>query len=148
MVARGVLRPVRSWRRERADRGADDGFGLVEVLVSMMLLAVVLVAVGAGMLYALRAAAVSREHSVATGLLGAAEAQVQALSYATAGAPPSVPSPSQAVLGGVTYTTRMSETLVTSGSETNLLDVTVTVSWSGASGGTESVTGELQVAPR
>lgn len=148
MVAPVVPRWARSSRARAVEHGTDDGFGLVEVLVSMALLAVVLVAVGAGMLYALRAATVSRERSVATGLLGAAEASVQALPYLAAGPPPSAPSPTQAVLGGVTYTTRTSETLVTSGPETNLLDVTVVVSWTGAAGGTESVSGELQIAPR
>ena len=148
MVAPMVVRWVRSRRGGRAARGADEGFGLVEVLVSMALLAVVLVAVGAGMLYALRAATASRERSVATGLLGAAEASVQALSYPAAGPEPTMPSPTQAVLGGVTYTTRTSKTRATSVLEPSLLDVTVVVSWSGVTGGTESVAGELQIAPR
>ncbi len=137
----------------RARRGGrapqdDEGFGLVEVLVSMALLAVVLVAVGAGMLYALRAATASRERSVATGLLGAAEASVQALSYPAAGSEPTMPLPTQAVLGGVTYTTRTSKAHATSVLEPSLLDVTVVVSWSGVTGGTESVAGELHLAPR
>ena len=148
MVAPMVVRWARARRGGRAARGADEGFGLVEVLVSMALLAVVLVAVGAGMLYALRAATASRERSVATGLLGAAEASVQALSYPAAGPEPTMPSPTQAVLGGVTYTTTTTETMVTSGPEANLLDLTVVVSWPGATGGTQSVSGALQVAPQ
>ena len=147
MVAPMVVRWARARRGGRAPQD-DEGFGLVEVLVSMALLAVVLVAVGAGMLYALRAATASRERSVATGLLGAAEASVQALSYPAAGSEPTMPLPTQAVLGGVTYTTTTTETMVTSGPEANLLDVTVVVSWSGVTGGTESVAGELQIAPR
>ncbi len=148
MVAPMVVRWARARRGGRAARGADEGFGLVEVLVSMALLAVVLVAVGAGMLYALRAATASRERSVATGLLGAAEASVQALSYPAAGSEPTMPLPTQAVLGGVTYTTTTTETHATSVLEPSLLDVTVVVSWSGVTGGTESVAGELQIAPR
>ena len=141
MVAPMVVRWARARRGGRAARGADEGFGLVEVLVSMALLAVVLVAVGAGMLYALRAATASRERSVATGLLGSAEASLQEHPDAIAGW-------SQAALGGVTYRTTTTETMVTSGPEANLLDVTVVVSWSGVTGGTESVAGELQIAPR
>ena len=48
----------------------------------------------------------------------------------------------------MTYTTTTTETMVTSGPEANLLVVTVVVSWSGVTGGTESVAGELQIAPR
>ncbi|MHB1598467.1 MAG: prepilin-type N-terminal cleavage/methylation domain-containing protein [Acidimicrobiales bacterium] len=138
----------RPWPRHVRGARDDEGFGLIEVLVSMALLAVVLVAVGAGMLYALRAATASRERSVATGLLGAAEATLQAMRYTTPGTPPPAPSPSETTLGGVTYTTTAAETMVTSGPEVNLLDLTVVVSWPGATGGTQSVTGELQVAPQ
>ncbi len=138
MVAPKVVRWARSRRGERAARGADEGFGLVEVLVSMALLAVVLVAVGAGMLYALRAATASRERSVATGLLGAAEASLQEHPDAIAGW-------SQAALGGVTYRTTTTETTVASVAATSLVDVTIIVSWSGAGGSNESVSGNLQV---
>jgi Tfp pilus assembly protein PilV len=132
--------------RER-DEARDEGFGLVEAVVAMALLAIVVSIVGAGMLYTLRATTAARERSVAVGLIGTEESVLQATPYSTLSTG-AWPATSTTSISGVTYTTTTSESTVTSGTEAGLLDFSIEVSWPNpAGGGVLDVSSPLQIAP-
>jgi type II secretory pathway pseudopilin PulG len=67
--------------KKRGDSG-EAGYSIVEVLVGITLLAIVLLAADRGAIGTLSAAALGREHSVATGLVTAAMAEAVALPFA------------------------------------------------------------------
>lgn len=125
---------------------SDAGFGLVEIVVAMALFAVIVVVAGAGLLASLQSATGARDRSVATSLLSSADASLQATPYATLAT--GAPAPTSTTIGGVTYTTTTTETKVTSGPESGLLDLGIVVGWPTPGGhGTSTVTGQLQIGP-
>ena len=140
-LAAFVSRPVPARRTGRAGSGrvpADAGFGLVELIVSMGVVAVISVVLVLALGESFRASALSRERSVAVGLLSAADSQVQALPAGSLGA---VQGTSTTV-NGISYCTSYSPTTSQVGAVT-LYTFAISVTWPGCSGAS-SVTGTVQ----
>lgn len=134
-------RSLRRPRRTRRGTGAplrgrgDDGFGLVELVVAMGVLAVIGLVVVLGVGASFTVVASSRQRAVATGLLSAADAQIQGASASALST--LAPSPGTTTVDGITYCTTYSSS--TSGTGTlPTYTFTVTVAWPGC-GGASSV---------
>lgn len=118
--------PGASWRGQ-----GDDGFGLVELVVAMGVLAVIGMVVVLGVGASLRVVAGSQQRSAATGLLSAADAQIQGASASSLAT--LQPSPATTTVDGIVYCT----TYASSTSGTGAVPAytfTITVTWPGCSG--------------
>jgi prepilin-type N-terminal cleavage/methylation domain-containing protein len=67
---------------ETASRGGDEGFGLIEVMIAMVILAIVVLAVTRAAVGAESGATLAQQETVANALASEAVAQVEALPYA------------------------------------------------------------------
>lgn len=140
-LASPASRPVPGHRTGRAATGhdgGDAGFGLVELVVSMGIVAVISLVLVLALGESFRASALSRERSVAIGLLSAADSQVQALPAGSLGAVQG----SSTTVNGISYCTSYAPTTTAEGAVT-LYTFAITVTWPGCSGGS-SVTGTVQ----
>jgi type II secretory pathway pseudopilin PulG len=122
----------------RAGVAREDGFGLVELVVAMGVLALVGVVLAYGMTESFQAAALARQRSVASGLLSAADAAIQA---APAGGLGALASSTTTSVDGVAYCTSLTST--TNGQTPPLYTFTITVTWPGC-GGAFSLQGTAQ----
>lgn len=122
-LGRGVRAP------RRLERG-DGGFGLVELVVAMGVLAVIGLVVVLGTGASLRVVAGAQQRSVATGLLSAADAEIQG---ASAGALASLSPPPASTVNGISYCTTWSSSTDTTGS-VPAYTFTITVTWPGCGG--------------
>lgn len=118
----------------------DAGFGLVELVVSMGVIAIIALVLVLGMGESFRAVASARQRSVATGLLSAADSQLQAL---PPGQLSTATPPSPVAVNAITYCTSWSSS-ASGQSPAVLYTFAITVTWPGCSGGT-SVTSDVQV---
>ncbi len=120
------------WRRASED---DDGFSLVEVVVSVALFVVVLMCTAIGADNVLVSSLASREHSVATGLVSQAVSKAEALPFSAlqAGTYPAdlAGDPNVVSSGGGTYVLALNgatiDACATSGAEPPLVPHVTTV---------------------
>lgn len=137
---------LRAWRRAVthrdpvASRTDDAGFGLVELVVAMGVVAVIGMVLMLGMGESLAATTMARQRAVATGLLSAADAQIQAAPATALGTlQPDAPT---TVVDGVAFCTSYASSASGGGSASTLYAFTVTVTWPGC-GGPSSVVGTV-----
>ena len=114
---RGKLRAARD--RDRS----EEGNSLIEVLVAITLLAGIMLAANRGAIGALTAAAVAKEHSVASGLVSASVAEAVALPFADleSGLNPTVDTlanDANIVKSGSNYVLELNGTIVPSSTST------------------------------
>lgn len=111
---------------ERGDRRGDDGgFGLVEIVVALGVLALVSVVALRAVASGVATSVLGRQQSVAAALIAAADAGLQSADVATLAGLVAHPSTQTTAVAGTPYC--LSEGA--SASASNLYTVTVTVSW-------------------
>ncbi len=134
VAARALRRCLRRRGAGTADPGdGEGGFTLVELMVAMGVFAVVGLAVVLGTGTSLRVVAENAQRSAATGLLSAADAQIQGA--AASSLPGLAPDPPTTTINGVVYCTAYSSTTSGTGALPTYT-FTITVTWPGCSGGT------------
>ncbi len=104
-------------------RREEDGFTVVEVLISMVILGFVLIAVNALLLAGFTQAAVSKRASDAAGVAQQELETLRDLSYANIQAAPS----KTLTVGAYTYT--VNRTVIVDDPQPNMKHITITVTW-------------------
>lgn len=153
-MERASRKSERRWRAP-GRRVGDEGFGLVEVMAALTVLAIVLVGVGQLLVSTLASAEQTRQRTEATAIVAAQDASLQHLPTQTSLA--AAQTYVSTLYNGVTVpvvngtagtSTKYTVTTTTgAGATANLMAVTITVTWKPAIKMTTapSVSGQLQV---